>query len=213
MRPDPPTAGPTLSWSDADLVQRYQAGNETAWDALYARYDPWLCRASRRYRVAGADQHDIQQWMRLALWQAVQSYDASRGLPVQGWVAVVVRRAMANVIRRSRRYSQLVFDTAISLETVSNSEEDNPITVADRIAAPGPDPEAIVIQRDTLVTVLTALAERLTPTEWRVLIPLMRHEPVRITARTRGLTCKQVDNTRQRIRRKARQWLYDETRG
>jgi RNA polymerase sigma-70 factor (ECF subfamily) len=87
---------------EADLVQRFVAGDEQAVRALYARYaGPVLTVA---LRVLGGNRSladEAVQTTMLKAWQAAGSFDTSRELAP--WLYAIARRVAIDIYRRERR--------------------------------------------------------------------------------------------------------------
>jgi RNA polymerase sigma factor (sigma-70 family) len=89
--------------TDEDLLRRAQAGETSAWDALYERCLPTLWRYV--YVRVGGDRHlaeDVVAEAMLAFVHQLSRIDASKG-NVSGWLAGVARHKISDHRRRTAR--------------------------------------------------------------------------------------------------------------
>jgi RNA polymerase sigma-70 factor (ECF subfamily) len=93
---------------DSVLVRRFQAGDETAFDALHLRYRPRLWRACR---AAGADAEDVVQETFLLLWQALRRLPED--VRVYPYAYVVARRLVHTTVAR-RSLVELVAEVDVA---------------------------------------------------------------------------------------------------
>lgn len=64
---------------EAELAQRYRAGDRAAGGELVRLLERWLHGVVRGYRRMGLDMEDVMQEGRAAILRAAEAYDASRG--------------------------------------------------------------------------------------------------------------------------------------
>lgn len=80
-----------------ELLRAAQAGDDRAWERLYARFSPMLLGIARGYRLAPSDVEDVLQsvWLRL-----VDHVDRLREpAAVGGWLATTTRRECLRVLQ------------------------------------------------------------------------------------------------------------------
>jgi RNA polymerase sigma factor (sigma-70 family) len=90
---------------DDELVRRASAGDEDAWRHLFSRYETFLWRTARGYRLGDAATADAvaATWLKL-----VENITTIRdGTRVAGWLATTVRRECLARVSHNRR-EQLV---------------------------------------------------------------------------------------------------------
>lgn len=190
--------------TDDELAERIQTGDAGAFDLLHTRYERWLQQTTRRYFLIGGDREDLLQIARIGLWRAAQQYRAREGSAFRSWAWLIIHREIATTIRHTMRHTPRMLDQAISLSTFTKASGDSPVALADTLAANGPLPDQPIIDREQTRGILDALAQRLTAMEWQVLMHWLACHSMDDTVRLMGLSFKQVDNARLRIRRKAR---------
>jgi RNA polymerase sigma factor (sigma-70 family) len=87
--------------SVTDLVMRARNSDKQAWDTLVERYAPLIWSICRRYRLDGADAHDVGQTVWLHL---VDQLDRLRDpAALAGWLATTTQRECIRVRRAAQR--------------------------------------------------------------------------------------------------------------
>ena len=125
-----------------ELVARAHSGDQTAWDALVARYENLLWSVARSHRLDTADAADVVQTSWLKLLENLGRIQDPERLP--GWLVTTARRECLRVLRRGGR-------EVLDLTEVDVPDED----------APGVDDALLTRERDTsLWTAFLRLPER-----------------------------------------------------
>jgi RNA polymerase sigma factor (sigma-70 family) len=88
--------------TDAELIARCRAGDQTAWEALVRRHSGLVAAIVRGgFRLSAADAEDVFQEVFTRLYVRLGSI--REGDAVRGWIAQVARNAALDQIRRSGR--------------------------------------------------------------------------------------------------------------
>jgi RNA polymerase sigma factor (sigma-70 family) len=95
------TVSPPTEESLAGLVRRAAAGDQTAWDALVARYSPLVWAVARAHRLGPADAADVAQTTWLRLVEHLGRLREPDRLP--GWLVTTARRECLQLLNRARR--------------------------------------------------------------------------------------------------------------
>ncbi len=86
------------------LLQAAKAGDAAAQTALFEQYEPLLQSAARAPYLRRTDLSDeAGSIARLAFWEAIQDFDASKGIPFAAFAASKVKYALYSAFRRARR--------------------------------------------------------------------------------------------------------------
>lgn len=124
-------------------------------------------RLARRHWATG-DREDIAQIVRLALWQAEQTFDPARGLLLDAYARRCARNAVVDARRaacgRDGRRPQFVAE--IELETVDHEPDETP-AIAERLALLD-DRHRLVVERRLAAVPLADIARELGVTVSRV---------------------------------------------
>lgn len=89
--------------SDADLMDRVQADDTDAFEALLERYEARARRVARTTYFGSASTDDVLQDAFLGVWRSRATYRADRG-SVSAWVLGVVRLRAIDAWRREARH-------------------------------------------------------------------------------------------------------------
>lgn len=140
-----------------ELVRSACAGDQLAWEQLYARFTPTLCGVARSYRLSASDVEDAVQtaWLRL-----LDNIGRVREPAAVGaWLTITTRRECLRLLRGTAR----------------ECPSDDPALgdVADRAAAA--DPERILLATERRAILRGALAEL--PERQRELMTLLAVDP------------------------------------
>lgn len=96
----PQDADPREDRDTARLVERFQAGDERAFDTLYTRY---FKRVYNYLRVAIRDEteaEDLTQQVFVAMLEGLDRYEPRRGRPFRAWLFTIARNKAASELRR-----------------------------------------------------------------------------------------------------------------
>lgn len=219
---------------EAQAIRRAQGGDEDAFVEIMHRYRALILRISRRVRFAQSDiVDDVEQVAWIGLWNAVMTYDPTRG-SFKNWVRRVVRCAVLDLYQHLHRRVRYPGCLLVSLDEPVGREDE--YGWKDRSLRHEVVPEELagalfhravvgmedrILARMELHTMLQELRAKLTRQEHKVLAAMLRYHAVAAqcllpagpksdvgaygeVARSTGLSLKQVDNTWQRVRRKAK---------
>lgn len=97
---------------DAELVDAFCAGDETALRILYDRYGALVYRIALATLRSGPDAEDVTQATFVSAWRGRHTFDPKQGA-LKGWLLGIVRRRVVDQIRvndRHRRTEQQAHD-------------------------------------------------------------------------------------------------------
>jgi RNA polymerase sigma factor (sigma-70 family) len=114
------------------LVKEAATGNETAWNALVARFSGMITSIARSYRLGRTDGEDVIQTVWLRLVEGVGTIrDPER---VGAWLAAVTRHEALRMLRRAGREAP-VADTGMDQTPSADCAADEGILAAERRVA------------------------------------------------------------------------------
>jgi RNA polymerase sporulation-specific sigma factor len=180
--------------TDEELAVRANR-SAAAMETLIARYSRTVRICARPLFLAGGDQEDLFQEGMIGLLYALRSYDPSSGTPFRAYALVCIRNKLISAVRAAAANKHAPLNDSVSFHTFSQDD-----TVPESMRA---DPEAEVIGRVGAGEFLDALCFLLSTTEKAVLSLYLQGLSYSEIAAACGKTNKAVDNTVQRIRRKA----------
>ncbi len=134
--------------SDAQLIERHQAGDSGAFAFLVRRHVKPVYNFVYRFARNSQDAEDIVQEAFVKAWRHIGKYDSAQEFG--GWLFAIARNAALDWLRKKR---PIAF---ADLEAATGS---NP---ADALADSGPLPSVLAMQADD-VRMLGGLLQRLSP--------------------------------------------------
>src|SRR5215469_16478688 len=93
------TSGTGKNNDDAALIERIQAGDETAMTDMYDRYSGIVYGVALRVLGNATAAEDVLQEVFLQLWRNPQAFDANRG-KLPAWLAVIARNRAIDHLRK-----------------------------------------------------------------------------------------------------------------
>lgn len=179
---------------------RAQQDNQ-AFEEWMAVFWPWVRSLAHQWRdVPGLEPADVEQAAWLGLAEALRTYCAIQGA-FEPWARGVMRRRMVDAIKGAQRVKHQPLAQAEALVDANGREKYSTVM---------PDPLDQLVDHDRLRWFMQVLVQALSPLELRVLRVMIRGGTLRDSAAWAGISPKMFDNTRQRVRRKART-LWDVT--
>ncbi len=175
-----------------------RAGDQAAFSALLADYEPLLCaEISRRATGLGQqDVEDLRQCALLALYRATLNFDLSQSEVEFGLYAkICIANALVSQLRFINRYRSEV--------SVADAQEASEV---------GEDPAARVMQDEAAAALYARVRSLLSPYENRVWALHMAGLSTAKIAKALQKDTHSIENAVYRIRRKLRVALGDDTR-
>lgn len=160
--------------------------------ALFTKHQNLAVRMSKDWQLQGADEEDVRQELRIALWEATGSWDSSRGVPFEAFARDVMRRRMLDAITAAGRLKHQMLTFAV--RTARSRDDDGPqrMEVLDYVTSRELEPPEMLEQLEELRGVVGAILG-LTPKERKSIIRMINGL---------GPDSKEDDNALYRARRK-----------
>ena len=194
-------------FSDADrlpdetLCALALSGDRAAEEALVARYVRLVRICARPFFLAGGDSEDLIQEGMVGLLHAVREYDPAKEASFHTFAEVCIRSRLLSAIRAAAGDKHAPLNRSVPLEAPSYDGDSQCCSYGSGYPCQD-DPEAILIDRESLQERMTALTGQLSGFEAEILgFYLDGLSYAEIAAET-GRSPKAVDNAVQRIRRK-----------
>lgn len=182
-----------VSLSDEELCALTARGNARGEEELVSRYTRLVRVCSRPLFLAGGDSEDLIQEGMVGLLHAVRSYDPERQASFRTYAEVCIRSRLLSAVRDAGRDKHSPLNHYVSLETPLFDTA---------VSTQGDNPEDMLIDREIRNERLSALMDRLSGFEAKILRLYLGGLSYGEIARQIGRTDKSVDNAVQRIRRK-----------
>ena len=186
------------------MLEAARSGNEEAFNEIIQHYEPEVRMIACKYFLPRADYDDLIQEGRIAIYQAVLSYDLNLDIPFLHFLRMVIKRKLIDSLRKYTRQKHLNLNDAYSLNNVIfESEEKSFLSLLPNTE----DPESMVIAHDEACTMIRDLNKDLSNLERLVFEHyFIQGFKQREVSKYLGLPPKSLDNAIQRIRRKSVQY-------
>lgn len=106
---------------DADLAERFRAGDERALAEAYARWSAIVFSLSRRALGIDADAEDVTQQVFISAWRGRATLDVTKGT-LGAWLIGITRRRIADALEARTRVRRIEESWAASIGPDERSE-------------------------------------------------------------------------------------------
>jgi RNA polymerase sigma-70 factor, ECF subfamily len=137
------------------LVRRCLAGDNSAWEEIVRAHNRRIYNLCYRFTNSAEDAQDLTQDVFIRVYRTLASYDVQKGAFIT-WLTTLTRNLLVDHFRRSKQ--ERVTD---SIDAKLGEEEDS-LSLSDRLQDPGPSPDARLAGKETQKLVQQALA-RISP--------------------------------------------------
>lgn len=187
-----------------DILRSAKLGDEQAIECIIKEYKDVVRMKSRSYFIVGADDQDVIQEGLIGLYRAIKDYDiTNKKASFRSFAEMCIKRQIITAIKKSRRQKHMPLNTYVSINGYQgDTNNDNSLfkVLADSMSK---NPENIVMSREKFLNVRKKIEGILSDLEKKVLYLYVDGKSYDEIADELGKTFKSVDNTLQRIKRKA----------
>lgn len=139
----------------AQLVRRCLAGDSLAWEEIVRLHNRRIYNLCYRFTNSAEDAQDLTQDVFIRIYRTLATYDVAKGA-FTTWLTTLTRNMLVDHFRRSKQ------DRITDSIDAGLREEEDSLSLRDRIEDAGPGPEDRVASKETQKLVQQALA-RLSP--------------------------------------------------
>ncbi len=190
--------------SDEELIFRLRDGDNRVTDYLIEKYKDMVRKKTKSMYILGADHEDLLQEGMIGLFKAVRDYDAGRDASFRTFAELCVTRQIYTAVQAAGRKKHSFLNSYISLygSGEEREEEGYPNLIQELVAQDSKNPEELVIDRENLEILESAIEQELSGFEKQVLELCLTGMNYTEIARVLGKSDKATDNALQRIRTK-----------
>lgn len=193
------------------LIQRAQAQDYDAMDALMQRYKGIVRKRARSLFIIGGDQDDLMQEGMIGLFKAIQDYDKSKEAVFSTFAELCISRQLYSAVKSSNRKKNIPLNTYVSIYSPAYSEQgeetEGSFMVDHSLEAAELSPEEILIDRENVRSLRSKIEECLSAMEKQVFDLYMEGMTYQEIARHLEKEPKSIDNALQRIKSKVNKAL------
>ncbi len=170
------------------LLAAAQKGDPAAQNQIILMFDPLVHRMSTRYFIIGGDRDDLLQEARIGLHKAIQSYSITQGTEFVTYAKLCIHNHIISVIKEAQTKKHAPLNKSVELDAATLFSYDSPME--------------LVINRETLESMLTVVQDKLSKLEKQVLFLYLDGFSYKKIASTLQIDEKSVSNALCRIRSK-----------
>lgn len=187
---------------DHELAAAAARGDDGAFEALVRRHGRIIGYLVRTYSLPGGDDDDVRQEVLIGVHHACARFRPDAGMSFRTFARMVAERRVQTELKNARRGKRRVLSEAARLDAPIQSGSD--VTLGHVLRLPqSEEPPAVVARREDMRRI-ALLPERLSERERDVLARWLNGASYDEIGER-----KSIDNTLQRVRRKARELLAD----
>ena len=176
-----------------------------AQERLMHKYKPLVRMKASAYFLMGADKEDLVQEGMLGLFKAIRDYNAEKS-NFFSFAELCITRQIISAVKAATRQKHMPLNSALSLQsTLSQSDLSLEQVLASRQCN---DPQEILLQRQQMDTMRTAMQSMLSPFEKEVLKRYLHGLTYQQMAQELGRSEKSIDNALQRVKNKLEEFLH-----
>lgn len=194
---------------DEELIDRLRSGEAAIMDHLCEKYKNLVRSKAKSMFILGGDSEDLIQEGMIGLFKAVRDYDCGRDASFYTFAELCISRQMYTAVQASKRQKHLPLNTYVSLYSHGTGQEGKEgmelqEALADREQR---DPEAVVLDKERIDYLETAIERELSVFEKQVLDLYLTGMSYSQIAKVLGREEKSTDNALQRLKNKLRKVL------
>lgn len=195
------------SISDEVLVEKAQAGDVDAQEAIIARYKQMVKSKARLFFIVGADSEDVVQEGMIGMFKAIRDYRADRKASFRTFAALCISRQIMTAVEGATGKKHSPLNCSVSLNSPISDTEDGATLEMIVIAPQAENPETVIIMRESIDDIFINAATIFSEFEREVWRRHLRGKNYTEIAKEMGKPAKSIDNALQRIRKKIMSFL------
>lgn len=121
---------------------------------LFTKHQDLAVKLAQGYYLPGADEDDVRQEARIALWEAAGSFDRERGVPFRAFATDVMRRRLVDALARANRLKQRMLTDTVRTGT---DRRGRTVSIIDYVTSRELPPDELVVQLEELRGVVGAI--------------------------------------------------------
>ncbi len=170
------------------LISAAKNGDSAAQNQIIMMLDPFLHRLSSRYFIIGGDKEDLLQEARIGLHNAIRTYDPVKNTNFISYAKPCIHNHIISVIKEAQAQKHAALNKSIDLDSATLFSYDSPME--------------LVINRETLESILTVVQHKLSQLEKKVLYLYLDGHSYKEISNSLQISEKAVSNALCRIRSK-----------
>lgn len=192
---------------DEEVVLEAKNGNIRAQEYLISKYENFVKAKAKSYFLIGADREDIYQEGMIGLYKAIRDFKADKLTSFKAFAELCVTRQIITAIKTATRQKHIPLNTYVSLNKPIYEEESERTLLDVLSGIKISDPEELLINKEHMDDIETAIAKVLSDLELEVLMSYLDGKSYQEIACDLDRHSKSIDNALQRVKRKLEKCL------
>ncbi|MDR5588571.1 MULTISPECIES: RNA polymerase sporulation sigma factor SigH [Clostridium] len=192
---------------DEEVVLEAKNGNIRAQEYLISKYENFVKAKAKSYFLIGADREDIYQEGMIGLYKAIRDFKADKLTSFRAFAELCVTRQIITAIKTATRQKHIPLNTYVSLNKPIYEEESERTLLDVLSGIKISDPEELLINKEHMDDIETAIAKVLSDLELEVLMSYLDGKSYQEIACDLDRHSKSIDNALQRVKRKLEKCL------
>lgn len=193
---------PFSTMSDEQVVLLAQDSNVKALEYILDKYKGLVKARARSYFLIGADREDIIQEGMIGLYKAVRDFKPDKLSSFSAFADLCATRQIVTAIKTATRQKHMPLNTYVSLNRPVCDDEPERTLFDVLCESPDSDPEQMLIEEESLISIQGKIGKSLSAFECRVLSTYLEGKSYQEIAIELKRAVKSIDNALQRIKRK-----------
>lgn len=192
---------------DEEVVLEAKNGNTRAQEYMISKYENFVKAKAKSYFLIGADREDIYQEGMIGLYKAIRDFKADKLTSFKAFAELCVTRQIITAIKTATRQKHIPLNTYVSLNKPIYEEESERTLLDVLSGIKISDPEELLINKEHMDNIETAIAKVLSDLELEVLMSYLDGKSYQEIACDLDRHSKSIDNALQRVKRKLEKCL------
>lgn len=199
-----------------ELIKLAQAGDQYAFDAIVDTHRDFLRKMTSKYFTTSndRDRDDLIQMATIALWKAVESYDADSNGDFEAYAGMIIKRQLTDEIRKESAGKVAINTQAVSLDKDRYDPEGDPnkgetgrVETGDVVASKFLTPEEEVLGEEGARELMQFMKDNFSAKERDVVMRYIDGMSIQEIADAMEIKYKSVENTLMRLRGKLNNYI------
>lgn len=187
--------------SDEELVKLSRSGDKDATNTLMERYKGLVRKNTNRLYLIGGDTEDLIQEGMIGLFNAINTFDASKNASFKTFAEICIKGQMSHAIEAANRFKHIPLNSYISFDIEIHDGEGDTLgnTLEDSSEK---EPLNQYIDKENVTNMLDLIKGTLSKMEFKVFVQYINGRTYKEIAKNMNKTDKSIDNALNRIKRK-----------
>lgn len=189
-----------------ELITLAQDGDQLALETLVNTHQDMIINYTRKYHLDTGDFDDIKQYVTIAFWEAVKTWDHTGNF--EAYAGMIIKRKMSDVLRHEDTGKNKINTDSDSLDaTRASDDEGGETTLGASLPSKSLSPEEEYLGRDGANKIMKFMEEQLSETERKVIMRYIQGYKYDEISDELGIKYRAAENAVRRVKDKLAEYL------